>query len=177
MHLGNLTFLDFVIVTIILVSTAFALRKGLMREIISLVSLIAGLLLAANYYPVTAHWFIDLAKTDSVANLIGFLIIFTAVIATGAIVSFIVNRFIKMAALQWVDRLMGAVFGLLRGWIIASIMALAFISFPVRQDSLTRSVFTPYLLAGARAAALLVPQHLKVQFNEQYQKILESWNK
>jgi len=37
-------------------------------------------------------------------------------------------------------------------------------------------VLAPYLLAGARAAVLLVPQDLKNSFNEQYKKVLESWN-
>jgi hypothetical protein len=72
------------------------------------------------------------------------------VIVLGALIAFLVNRFLKMAALQWVDRLLGGIFGLLRGWAIASIIALALIAFPVRQDPMTRSVFAPYLLAGAR---------------------------
>jgi membrane protein required for colicin V production len=176
MHLGQWTFLDFLFVIIILVSIFFALRKGLMREIISILSLIGGLFLAAFYYPVTAAWFADFAKTEAVANLIGFLILFASAILFGAVVAFLVNRFIKMAALQWVDRLLGGVFGLIRGWAIASIIALALVAFPVRQDTIGRSVFAPYLLTGARAAVLLLPQHLKTQFHDQYEKILQNWN-
>jgi hypothetical protein len=59
---------------------------------------------------------------------------------------------------------------------VCSILALALIVFPVRQESLARSVFAPYLLAGARAAVLLVPQELKLKFYEEYQKIVQSWN-
>jgi membrane protein required for colicin V production len=81
-----------------------------------------------------------------------------------------------MASLEWADRLMGAVFGFLRGWAVCSILALALIVFQVRQESLARSVFAPYLLAGARAAVLLVPQELKLKFYEEYQKIVQSWN-
>jgi hypothetical protein len=32
------------------------------------------------------------------------------------------------------------------------------------------------MLAGARAAVLVVPKSLKTKFNEQYRKVLESWN-
>ena len=176
MHLGQWTFIDYVFVVIILVSTFFALRKGLVREIISLVSLLAGFILAAFYYPTIARFFLEVARTEAVANLIGFLAIFISTLVIGAVAAFFVNRFIKMAALEWIDRLMGGVFGFLRGWAISSIIALALIAFPVRQDMLTRSVFAPYLLAGARAAVLLVPEQLKVKFNEQYQRIKQTWD-
>ncbi len=176
MQWGQWTFLDIIFIVIILVSTGFALRKGLMRELISLVALIGGLLLAAFYYQAVARLFLDLAKTEAVADLIGFLIIFLATILIGAVAAWLVNRFVKMASLEWIDRLMGGVFGFLRGWAVSSIIALALIAFPVRQEILARSVLAPYLLAGARAAVLLVPGSLKLKFYEEYQKILQTWN-
>lgn len=176
MHWSQWTAIDFVFVVIILVSTVLALRKGLAREAISLAALLGGFLLAAFYYPAVSRLFADLARTEAVADLIGFLIIFLATLLIGAVAAFIVNRFIKMADLEWIDRLMGGVLGFLRGWAVASIIALALIAFPVRQDVLARSVFAPYLLAGARAAVLLVPQQLKLKFNEEYKKILQTWN-
>jgi membrane protein required for colicin V production len=176
MHWSQWTFMDFVFVAIILASTSFAVKRGLVRELISLVALFCGFLLAAFYYPAVGRLFMDLARTEAVADLIGFLVIFLGILVIGAIAAFILYRFIKLASLEWIDRLMGGVFGFLRGWAVASIIALALIAFPVRQDTLARSVFAPYLLAGARAAVLLVPQQLKLKFNEQYQKILQTWN-
>ena len=177
MRWSQWTFLDLSFAVILLVSTGFALWKGLLRELISLVALIGGFLLAAFYYRSMASLFLDFAKTEAVADLIGFLSIFLATILVGAIAAWIVNRFVKMASLEWVDRLLGGVFGLLRGWAISSIIALALIAFPVRQEILARSVLAPYLLAGARAAVLLVPGSLKAKFYEEYQKVLDSWNK
>jgi membrane protein required for colicin V production len=176
MHWNQWTFMDIVFAAIILASTILAMRKGLIRELISLVALIGGFLLAAFYYPVTAGWFMNIVRTEAIADLIGFLIIFLATLLIGAVAAFLVNRFIKMASLEFIDRLMGGVFGFLRGWAMASIIALALIAFPVRPDVLAQSVFTPYLLAGARAAVLLVPQPLRLKFNEEYQKILQIWN-
>ena len=51
MHLSQWTALDFLFALIILVSTIFALTKGLVREIISLVVLIGGFALAALFIP------------------------------------------------------------------------------------------------------------------------------
>ena len=170
------TFLDFLFALIVLVSIGFALMKGLVREIISIVALIGGFALAVIYYPVAGSRLIDFCKTESVACLIGFLIIFLGCLLLGAVVSYIVNRLVKAASLKWIDRLLGGVFGLLRGWAIASILVLALIAFPIRENLISRSVLAPYLLAGARAAILLVPQSLKEKFDEQYRKVLHSWN-
>jgi membrane protein required for colicin V production len=176
MHPSQWTFLDFMFAGIVLVSIGFALTKGLVREIISLVALIAGFVLAVFYYPVVGSKLLDFTRTDSVANFLGFLIIFAGVILVGIIAAFLVNRFVKAAKLKWVDRLLGGVFGLLRGWAIASILVVALVAFPVREDMIARSVLAPYLLAGARAAVLLVPQNMKDKFYEHYKKVLDAWN-
>ncbi|HYK91442.1 MAG TPA: CvpA family protein [Acidobacteriota bacterium] len=176
MSLSQWTFLDFVFALIIVLSTGFALTKGLVRELISLVALVGGFVLAALYHPVTAHWFMEFTRNESVANLIGFMLIFLGCIVVGAVAAFLVNRFVKMASLEWVDRLLGAVYGFLRGWAIASIIILALIAFPVRENLLARSYLAPYLLAGARLAAYAVPQDMKSKFNDEYKKVLQQWN-
>jgi membrane protein required for colicin V production len=174
--MGQFTFLDFLFALIILVSIFLALRKGLVREITSLVALIGGFILAVIYYPVPAARFSEFTKTDSVASLMGFMVIFVGCLLIGAIVSFIINRFLKAASIKWVDRLLGGIFGLLRGWAICSIMVLAIVAFPLRETVIARSVLAPYLLAGAKAAVVMVPQGLKDKFNEQYQKVIRTWN-
>lgn len=176
MELARWSFLDFVFVLIVLASTGIALTKGLVREIISLLALLGGLILAAFFYASAGNWFAEFTRTRAIADLLGFLVIFLGVLLLGAISAFLVNRFIKMASLKWVDRLLGACFGFLRGWAIASILALALIAFPVREGLIARSYLAPFLLAGARAAVLIVPQSLKDKFEQQYQKVLHNWN-
>lgn len=171
------TVLDFVFVLIILVSTAFALTKGLAREIISLVALVVGFALATFYYRVPAAYFSDLTRTQSIADLIGFMIIFVGTLAVGAITALLANRFVKMASLQWIDRILGGLFGFLRGWAVASILVLAMVAFPLRDNALlARSYLAPFLLAGARAAVVLVPQQLKDRFQDEYRKVVEKLN-
>ncbi len=176
MHWSHWTFLDFVFLGIVLLSTGFALTKGLVREVVSLVALLSGLVLAVLYYPVTAAWFKDWVRTETLADLIGFMILFLGCLLVGAIISFLINRFVKAASLEWVDRLLGAVFGFLRGWAVASIIVVALVAFPVKENVLAHSVLAPYLLAGARAVVLVVPKDLKAKFYEEYKKTLQVLN-
>jgi len=174
--MGGWTFLDYFFLLIILISTGFAVTKGLMRELVSLVALIGGFLLAAFHYPRVGAWFGDLTRTETIANLLGFLVIFLGVLLVGAIVAFLANRFVKMASLEWVDRTLGGIYGFLRGWLVASIIVLALIAFPVREHTVANSALAPYLLAGARAAVLLVPQELKDKFRQEYQRVMRARN-
>jgi membrane protein required for colicin V production len=176
MQLSQWTFLDYLFVCVVLVSIGFAVTKGLVREIVSLVALIGGFILAVMYYHSLGGMLVELCRTDSVANFFAFLILFVGCILIGAIISLIMNRFMKAASIKWIDRLLGGIFGFLRGWAIASVLVLALIAFPLRDSVIPQSVLAPYLLAGARAAVLLVPQDLKNKFNEQYKKVLEDWN-
>jgi membrane protein required for colicin V production len=176
MQLSAWSLLDYLYALIMLVSTGFAIFKGLTREIISMVALIAGFVLAAWYYPAPAKLLVQFARSETVADFVGFLVIFVGCLVLGALTALLVRRFVKMASLEWVDYLLGGVFGFVRGWAVCSVIVLALVAFPVQQSLVERSVFAPYLLAGARAAALVVPRQMKDQFYEQYKKILEAWN-
>lgn len=175
MHMSQWTFLDYLFTAIILISVILACIKGLVREIISLIALIGGFILAVMYYPAIGRRLAEFCRTDSIADFLGFVILFVGCLLLGAIMAFVVNRFLKAASLQWVDRILGGIFGLLRGWAISSVMVVALVAFPVRENLMARSFLAPYLLAGARTAVLLVPHSLKDRFNEQYKKVLQSW--
>jgi len=170
------TFLDFTFAVIVLVSTVFATMKGLAREIVSIVALFGGFLLAAFYYPVPAAWFGTFLRTEALAQLAGFLLIFLGCVLLGALAAFLINKFIKMASLEWADRLLGGVFGFVRGWLMCSVIVIGLVAFPVKEGLLARSILSPYVLAGARAAVLMVPKDLKSKFNEEYQKIIQLLN-
>ena len=177
MHLSQWTFLDLIFAVIILISTGFALTKGLAREITSLIALIGGFFLAVLYYPIPARRLATFCRTEAIANLLGFLIIFLGCLLIGAVISFLVNRLLKAVSLQWFDRILGGIFGFLRGWAVSSILVIGIMAFPVSENIMARSFLAPYLLAGARAAVFIVPKDLKSKFNEQYRKVIQTWNK
>ena len=171
------TWVDYGFVVIVAFSTIFALTKGVTRELISLAALVGGFILAAYYYRSVGSILVDYTRTETLANLIGFLLIFLSVILAGSVVAHMANRVVKVTSLEWFDRLLGGVFGFVRGWAVSSIIVLALIAFPVRENILAQSQLAPYLLSGARAAVMVVPQDLKDRFHEEYRKVLDTWNR
>jgi membrane protein required for colicin V production len=176
MEFSQWTFLDVIFALVILVSTGFALMKGLVREITSIVALVAGFVLAALYYRAPGDFLRRFMKSEAMADLLGFLMIFLGCILLGALVAYLINRFVKMASLEWADRLMGGLFGLVRGWLVCSIIVLAMVAFPVGSSLVARSFLAPYLLAGARAAVLMVPDDLRNKFDQEYKKVVSILN-
>jgi membrane protein required for colicin V production len=176
--MSQLSNFDILFIVIIVLSTVAALFKGLFREIVGFGVIILGFVLAALYYKATAGkfagWF---GMTETVAGLLGFLGIFLGCILAGAIITFIVNRFLKAVKLKWMDRLLGAVFGFLRGWVVSTVLVLALTAFPLQGNLTAHSVLVPYLLGSAGILVNLTPNDLKTKFDKHCKEILHTWNK
>ena len=101
--------------------------------------------------------------------------IFVAVLAVGALLTFWLRSRLRRARLGWVDHLMGAGFGLLRGWLICSVVYLALTAFPLRPVAVERAMFGPVLLEGTHVVAYLASQDLRRRFSSGYETIKELW--
>lgn len=161
---------DWVLAVIVVVSIAFAVRKGFVRELISLAAVVVGLILAAIEYHRAGAWFEDLTKSHQVALACGFLAVFVAVLIVGGIVSLLARVLIRTAGVEWFDRFMGAVFGLIRGVIVDSIFLMILLAFSIKPAAVSRSQLAPYVSAGARVIAFVMPKDLKDDFYAGFQK-------
>lgn len=162
--------IDWLLAIIVVVSIILAVKKGFVRELISLAAVIVGLVVAAVEYHRAAAWFADLVKSHEVALACGFLAIFIVVLIAGAIVSALAKLLIRTAGVEWFDRLMGAVFGLIRGVIVDSVILMVLVAFSIKPAAVSRSRLAPYVSAGARAIAFVMPKALKDDFYAGFQK-------
>lgn len=161
---------DWLLALIIAISVILAVKKGFVRELISLAAVVVGIVVAAVEYHRAAGWFEDLTKSHQIALACGFLAIFIAVLIAGAIASALARLLIRKAGVEWFDRLMGAVFGLIRGVIVDSILLMVLLAFSIKPADVSRSRLAPYVSAGARAIAFVMPKDLKDDFYAGFQK-------
>lgn len=162
--------IDWILAAIVLVSVLAAIRKGFVRELISLAAVIAGLVVAALEYHRAAAWFEDLTRSHEVAQAAGFLVLFLAVLLLGLIVSVVAAKLVKTAGLQWFDRFLGGVFGLVRGVAVDCVLLMILLAFAIKPAAVKRSLLAPYVTTGARALALVMPSDLKAQFRDGFHK-------
>lgn len=159
-----MTGVDWLIAAIVLFSVLVAASQGFIYEVFSLGGVIAGYLLAAWGYRQVAPWYAPYVKTPWVADLCGFMTIFFVVVLLAGGIGRIARFGMKEVGLRWFDRVLGGMFGLLRGVLIVMISLLALASFSPGSALLARSRTAPYLLVLARAAVWVAPSQVRQQF-------------
>jgi membrane protein required for colicin V production len=97
--------------------------KGFIIELASLIGLVLGIL-AAYYF---AGYVQELLKdyftfTDHVTKIIAYILIFLAVMLVVFLVGKVIEKTIDLIALGWLNKLLGAVFGLAKGIVLVSII-------------------------------------------------------
>jgi len=172
--MGAWNWLDWTLAVVVIISVAAAIHKGFVRELISLAALVAGLVVAALGYQRASVWFEDLTKSHEVALGLAFLALFLGTLAVGALLSVLARKLIKSAGIQWFDRFLGGVFGLVRGVLVDSVLLLALLAFAIKPEAVHRSQLAPYISTGARVIALAMPSSLKTQFGTGFGKFKEA---
>ena len=113
-----------------------------------------GLVVAAIGYPRAALWFDDLTKSHEIALGLGFLVLFLGTLMVGALVGVVARKLIKTAGIQWFDRFLGGVFGLVRGVLVDAILLMAMMAFAIKPDAVRQSALGAlYDHRGARHCA------------------------
>lgn len=170
-----MTVLDYFVLIVVVVSVVIGASRGIIKGILSLTAAIAGLVVAAQLYGLVAHLFAPFTTSARAANLLGFISVFLVVLAGGSLLARWLRGRLKRARLDWFDHLLGAVFGLLRGWLICSVVYLALTAFPVKLEAVERATFAPALLEGTRWISYLTSRDLRQRFFDGYAAIQGIW--
>jgi membrane protein required for colicin V production len=171
-----MNWLDIMLLVIVILTAIVGIFKGLVRQVIGLVAVIAGLVLASLYYEGGAGLFDPFVKNALLSNFLGFLFIFVIVLVAGAILGHLITKAMK-GPLAFANRLFGGVFGAVKGLLICGILVFALFAFQVAKPALETSALAPACLGITRAAVNLIPQELRDRFDSSYKKIRESGGK
>jgi membrane protein required for colicin V production len=166
--------LDWIFAVIVAVSMVAALMRGFVRELISLATLVIGLVVAAAGYSRAALWFEDLTKSHEIALGLGFLTLFLGTLLLGNLLSLLARILIKGSGIQWFDRVLGAVFGLVQGVLLDSILLLVMVAFAIKPATVQQSALASYVTAGANVISLAMPDNLKAQFRLGFEKFKQA---
>jgi len=119
-----MTWIDYTVFGIIGVSILLSVMHGFVRELLSLASWVAAFLIAQFFAANAASILPAAIQNDSLRLLAGFLIVFLGVLLATTLLAIAVSSLIKRAGLGATDRLLGAVFGLVRGITVVAVVVL-----------------------------------------------------
>jgi len=172
--MGTWNWLDYILAAIVVASIVTAIMKGFVQELISLAAVLIGLVVAAVGYSRAALWFDDLTKSHEIALGLGFLVLFIGTLLLGALTGVLARKLIKNAGIQWFDRFLGGLFGLVRGVLVNAILLMAMLAFAIKPDLVRQSVLAPYVTTGTRVIVLVMPESLRAQFHLGFERFRQA---
>ena len=158
--------LDWLIAVILVLSAVQAAAQGFVFEAFSLAGTVLGYLIAAWEYRAVAVFLSPYVKSDVVAAGAGFLLIFVTIVILAGVLGRIVRWATHSVGLRWMDRLLGAVLGLVRGCLVVMVLVMAMAAFLPTSAALAKSSLGQYFLVAGRGAVYAGPGDLRQKFRD-----------
>ena len=114
-----LNWVDFSIIGIIAISTLISLVRGFVKEAISLVVWFGALFIASQFFADLAVYFTSI-NDPVLRNGAAIAVLFIMTLIVGGLINHTVGQAVHASGLSGADRILGAVFGSLRGVLIVS---------------------------------------------------------
>ncbi len=155
-----MTAFDYVLLVLLVGSMLISLTRGLVREIISLASWILAFYVAINYSEMFSPWLSGMISGETTRIIIAFVVLFLATRIAMVFLARLVSLVLQASGLTFMDRLLGALFGLARGALIA--LALVLVCGMTRipqQPFWQNAMFSPAAESAARAVMPYLPDY------------------
>ncbi|MEW5249071.1 CvpA family protein [Microbulbifer sp. 2201CG32-9] len=148
---------DWTILAIVAISTLIGLSRGFVNETLSMVTWVAAFVIAMMFRDQLAPLLSGLVDTPSVQVIAAFAILFVFTLLAGAGLRMTLSAFVEATGLSGTDRVLGTVFGIVRGGIVVlALLILAPALIPVEQDGWWRdSALIPHFLEFEDRARVL----------------------
>jgi len=170
--------LDWSFIIIIGVSAIYGLFKGLIKEVVSLLAVIIGLILASRFYEGISSLLKNLGLGEQAAKILSFFVLFIVIFIAIVLIGRLIHKFVHAIFLGWLNRLGGIGFGFIRGIIVSSIIIIILtITLSEKAPILTQSKLTPHIMSVSKVLLSFVPEDLQKRFMEQEKKLREFWDK
>ncbi|MDB5749613.1 MAG: putative rane protein distantly related to colicin production protein [Ramlibacter sp.] len=141
--------LDWIVLAVLAASMLLGLWRGLVYEVLSVLSWIAAFLLAQWFAPAAAQM-MPVGWAQALRYAAGFLLVFIAAVFAGGLLAWLTKKMVEAVGLRPVDRALGGLFGLVRGALVVLVLAVV-----VHLTGLKDGAWwTESMAAGVATAAL-----------------------
>jgi membrane protein required for colicin V production len=144
-----LTTLDFIFIGLLVIIIIRCTVRGLIEEVMSMAALLLGLAGAFLLYRSGAVFIRNFLDLRFIPEILAFVGIFVLIFILVKVLEYILRDIVIRISLNWLDRLLGFVFGLVEGFTLVSILVFVIYVQPVFKADL--------ILEQSFFARLLIP--------------------
>ena len=157
---------DAITLGIILILTLAGIIRGFTKEIINLFGNITAIFLSFKYYNALFQQLKYVFESFPTAGKITcIVIIYIAVLFVFFVISVLIRGLLKVAHLTFVDRLLGGIFGFIKGIIIVSVIFIIMVTFYPKSEKNIKNCITYPLVQGiSETIVKLTPKDFRVKF-------------
>ncbi|HTO40608.1 MAG TPA: CvpA family protein [Rhizomicrobium sp.] len=171
---SGFTFVDILVVLIMLGSAAYATYRGFVSETLGIFAWVAAVF-ATLYF---GHIAVDLISPHLspawLGAVLGYLAVFVVVLVPLEFLSHRISQSVQRSPVSGLDRVLGLLFGLVRGAVVIGLLYFAFSSFqPVKTqpDWMVEARTFPYIQEASAAVLSLAPADTGVRIVDKARKI------
>lgn len=113
-----LSALDWILLSVLGLSLLLGVWRGIVKEVLSLLGWVVAFYVSQMYAPRAAAWLPMEGSSQMLRYAAGFVVVFVAVLAATAVLAWVIQKLISAVGLGPLDRLLGGLFGFLRGVVI-----------------------------------------------------------
>ena len=154
---------DILIAVALLVSVGVGLWRGFVKEAISIAALLFAIWAALYFGPSVGDVSQSWISSDELQMWFGRILVFAVILSIGGLLSWGISKLVRLSVLSGMDRLLGGLFGAVRGIILIAILIIGgqFAGFD-NDDRWEESKLIPHLLVVADWIKVMAPVGLEI---------------
>jgi len=152
-----MSLLDIAIIVIIGIAAFIGLRIGIIKAVLTLAGVIVGVILAGRFYVALADR-LTFIPQETLARVVAFAIILFSVMLIASIIAGVLKWFASIILLGWVNRLGGALIGLIMGAIFCGTLLAIWTKFLGIAEPVAESALANFLLDYFPMVLALLPE-------------------
>ncbi|CAG0991159.1 Colicin V production protein [Methylophilaceae bacterium] len=119
-----MTGFDYAVLAVIGISVLLSIMRGFVRETLALASWLIAFIVARQYTADLVPLLPEAIPGEALATLAAFLILFLSTLLLCSLLAVALSQIFKKVGLGWLDRGLGALFGLIRGVFVVGLVVL-----------------------------------------------------
>ncbi len=169
---------DIIVVVILSFCLIRGFLIGMVRQISSIVGVLAGFFAGIRYYPLLVGYLDGWIHTPGYRDIAAFMILFCSIFILVILLAWVIHYLMKVSKIGWMDRVLGVIFGAAKAILVGAILLVALTTFlPPDTGMVQQSRLAIFLAPVSDKIALVVTEKVKTRYDKNIDKYLKNWKK